>query len=100
MPDPSAAELARFLEQRGDLSKPWNLQMLRLQKLKEEKEALTPEAYVEKLQDALQDLMRLGRFWEGREAEVFGERFSPEQIEPLPGSGGSLRRWNGLVFPR
>ena len=71
MPDPSAAELARFLEQRGDLSKPWNLQMLRLQKLKEEKADLTPEAYLDKLQDALQDLMRLGRFWDGREAEVF-----------------------------
>ncbi len=87
MPDPSAAELARFLEQRGDLSKPWNLQMLRLQKLKEEKADLTPEAYLDKLQDALQDLMRLGRFWDGREAEVFGGAFQPsEQIEPLPGS--------------
>ena len=86
-PEPSAAELARYLEQRGDLSKPWNLQMLRLQKLKEEKGALTPEAYLEKIQDAHQDLMRLGRFWEGREVEVFGGTYqTSELIEPRPGS--------------
>lgn len=86
-PEPSAAELARFLEQRGELTKPWNLQMLRLQKLKEEKGAMTPEAYLEKIRDAHQDLMRLGRFWEGREAEVFGGTYQPsELIEPRPGS--------------
>ncbi|RPF79263.1 MAG: hypothetical protein CBB80_011240 [Synechococcus sp. TMED20] len=86
-PEPSAAELARFLEQRGELTKPWNLQMLRLQKLKEEKGAMTPEAYLEKIRDAHQDLMRLGRFWEGREAEVFGGAYRPsELIEPRPGS--------------
>ena len=31
--------------------------------------------------------MRLGSFWKGREAEVFGGRYQPSQvIEPLPGS--------------
>ena len=86
-PEPSAADLARFLEQRGELTKPWNLQMLRLQKLKEEKGSMTPEAYLEKIRDAHQDLMRLGRFWEGREAEVFGGTYQPsELIEPRPGS--------------
>ncbi|WP_028951783.1 hypothetical protein [Synechococcus sp. CC9616] len=86
-PEPSAAELARFLEQRGELTKPWNLQMLRLQKLKEEKGSMTPEAYLEKIRDAHQDLMRLGRFWEGREAEVFSGTYQPsELIEPRPGS--------------
>ena len=34
-PSPSASELARYLEQRGELSKPWMLQLLRLTKLKE-----------------------------------------------------------------
>ena len=32
---PSSDDLARYLEQRGELTKPWNLQMLRLKKLKE-----------------------------------------------------------------
>ena len=39
---PSSGDLARYLEQRGELSKPWNLQMLRLQKLKEAEE-MEPE---------------------------------------------------------
>ena len=30
---PSSDDLARYLEQRGELTKPWNLQMLRLKKL-------------------------------------------------------------------
>jgi len=84
---PSAADLARYLEQRGELSKPWMLQMLRLTKLKESKPTLDPQEYMERLQEAHADLMRLGEFWKGREAEVFGGRYSPpELIEPLPGS--------------
>ena len=43
---PSAADLARYLEQRGDLSKPWYLQMLRLQKLKETKGEMAPQDYI------------------------------------------------------
>ena len=31
--------------------------------------------------------MRLGEFWKGREAEVFGGAYRPNDvIEPLPGS--------------
>jgi hypothetical protein len=86
-PNPSAADLARYLEQRGDLTKPWNLQMLRLHKLKEEKDSLSPEDYVERLEDAHRDLMRLGSFWKGREQEVFVGAYQPSDvIEPLPGS--------------
>ena len=84
---PSSEDLARYLEQRGELSKPWNLQMLRLQKLKEAKESMDPQLYLEKVQEAHADLMRLGQFWKGRELEVFGGQYQPsELIEPLPGS--------------
>ena len=83
----SSAEIARYLEQRGELSKPWNLQMLRLQKLKEAKGSMDNDAYIASIQDALADLMRLGAFWKGREQEVFGGTYTPPtQIEPLPGS--------------
>ena len=84
---PSSRDLARYLEQRGELSKPWNLQMLRLQKLKEAKGTMEPEEYMAKVQEAHADLMRLGQFWKGREAEVFGGVYQPaEQLEPRPGS--------------
>ena len=84
---PSSEELARYLEQRGELSKPWNLQMLRLKKLKEAKDSMAPEEFIAKVQEAHADLMRLGQFWKGREQEVFGGVYQPsELIEPLPGS--------------
>jgi hypothetical protein len=86
-PQPSAADLARYLEQRGELSKPWMLQLLRLAKLKESKNDLDPQDYMARLQEAHADLMRLGEFWKGREREVFGGHYTPaELIEPLPGS--------------
>jgi hypothetical protein len=86
-PQPSAAELARYLEQRGELSKPWMLQLLRLTKLKESKNDLDPQDYMARLQEAHADLMRLGEFWKGREREVFSGNYRPpELIEPLPGS--------------
>ena len=84
---PSSEDLARYLELRGELSKPWNLQMLRLKKLKEAKDSMAPEEYIAKVQEAHADLMRLGQFWKGREQEVFGGIYQPsELIEPLPGS--------------
>jgi hypothetical protein len=84
---PSAAELARYLEQRGELSKPWMLHLLRLTKLKEAKDQLDPQEYMERVQEAHADLMRLGEFWKGREREVFSGTYAPpELIEPLPGS--------------
>lgn len=84
---PSSDDLARYLEQRGELTKPWNLQMLRLKKLKEAKDSMDPQLYLEKVQEAHADLMRLGQFWKGREQEVFSGTNQPsELIEPLPGS--------------
>ena len=84
---PSASELARYLEQRGELSKPWMLHLLRLTKLKESRDAMDPQEYLEKMQEAHADLMRLGEFWKGREQEVFAGRYQPPTlIEPLPGS--------------
>ena len=84
---PSAAELARYLESRGDLSKPWMLQILRLAKLKEARGSMSQEDYICSLKEAHSDLMRLGEFWKGREAEVFGGAYRPNDvIEPLPGT--------------
>ena len=84
---PSAAELARYLESRGELSKPWMLQMLRLAKLKETRGSMSQEDYMCSIKEAHADLMRLGEFWKGREAEVFSGVYRPNDvIEPLPGS--------------
>ena len=84
---PSAAELARYLESRGELSKPWMLQMLRLAKLKETRGSMSQEDYMCSIRKAHSDLMRLGEFWKGREAEVFSGVYRPNDvIEPLPGS--------------
>ncbi|MFZ0408448.1 MAG: hypothetical protein WAM11_10105 [Cyanobium sp.] len=84
---PNSADLARYLESRGELGKPWMWHLLRLAKLKEEKDSMEPQEFVERLGEAHADLMRLGEFWKGREAEVFGGRYQPASvIEPLPGS--------------
>jgi len=86
-PIPSSADLARYLEQRGELGKPWMWHLLRLSKLKEAKDSMDHDTYLEKLQEAHADLMRLGSFWKGREDEVFGGRYRPASLlEPLPGS--------------
>jgi hypothetical protein len=84
---PSSADLARYLEQRGELSKPWLLLQLRLAKLKEAKSSMDPTDYLQRVQEAHSDLMRLGEFWKGREAEIFSGRYTPSALlEPLPGS--------------
>ena len=84
---PKAADLARYLEQRGELSKPWMLQLLRLTKLKESRDSMDPQEYMDALQEAHADLMRLGEFWKGREQDVFSGRYAPSTVvEPLPGS--------------
>ena len=86
-PELNSQQLARYLEQRGELSKPWMLQLLRLTKLKEAKESMDPQDFMDRLQEAHADLMRLGEFWKGREQEVFAGRYQPPAlIEPLPGS--------------
>ncbi len=38
-------ELARYLERRGELSKPWMLQLRKLTKLKEKSQAMDPQDY-------------------------------------------------------
>ncbi|SBO42856.1 hypothetical protein [Cyanobium sp. NIES-981] len=84
---PSSRELALYLEQRGGIGKPWLLQLLRITKLRESKDDLPPEEYLERLQEAHADLMRLGEFWKGREQEVFGGSYQPSTVvEPLPGT--------------
>ena len=84
---PNAAELAHYLESRGDLRKPWMLQVLRLAKLKEARGSMSHEDYISSIKEAHSDLMRLGKFWKGREAEVFGGSYRPNDvIEPLSGS--------------
>ena len=86
-PSPTPEQLARYLEERGALSKPWMLQLLRLSKLKAERESMDPHEYLLRVQEAHADLMRLREFWKGREAELFGAAYRPaEVIEPLPGS--------------
>lgn len=86
-PLPSSEQLARYLEARGELDKPWMWHLLRIAKLKETQHTMPPHEYEECLRDAHADLMRLGEFWKGREAEVFGGRYQPSSlIEPLPGS--------------
>ena len=63
------------------------LQMLRLAKLKEARSNMSQEEYMGSLKEAHSDLMRLGEFWKGREAEVFDGVYRPNDvIEPLPGS--------------
>ncbi|NEO85926.1 MAG: hypothetical protein F6J87_16980 [Spirulina sp. SIO3F2] len=66
-------DIARYIEDTNGISKPWLLVQLRLQKLKEAKESLTPEEYRQRLEDIHTDLIGLGQWWKGREAEVFGE---------------------------
>jgi hypothetical protein len=86
-PLPSSRELARYLEERGELGKPWMWHLLRLTKLRENKDSLDPEDYMRQLREAHADLMRLGEFWKGRESEVFGGAYRPSSVlEPLPGS--------------
>jgi hypothetical protein len=48
---------------------------------------MDPQEYMDALQEAHADLMRLGEFWKGREQEVFSGRYAPSTVvEPLPGS--------------
>jgi hypothetical protein len=86
-PLPSSEDLARYLEARGDLGKPWLWQLLRVTKLRESKDTMSPIEYERNLRDAHTDLMRLGEYWKGRENEVFGGVHVPSSvIEPIPGS--------------
>jgi hypothetical protein len=65
-------DLAKYLEATDGISKPWLLTQLRLKKLEERRENLTPGEYERELADIHQDLMKLGEWWVGREEEFFG----------------------------
>ena len=66
-------DLARYIEQTNGISKPWLLAQLRLQKLRERRIELTAEDYATELADIHKDVMSLGEWWVGIEAEVFGD---------------------------
>jgi hypothetical protein len=64
-------DLAKYIEATGGISKPWLLLQLRLKKLQENKQNLSPKEYMDSLEEIHQDLMNLGEWWKGREDEVF-----------------------------
>ncbi|NEP56412.1 MAG: hypothetical protein F6K31_05230 [Symploca sp. SIO2G7] len=65
-------DLAQYIEATDRISQPWLLIQLRLQKLKERRTTMSPEAYTKAIAELYEDLMNLGQWWVGREAEVFG----------------------------
>lgn len=69
----NSKELARYIETTQGISKPWLLIQLRLKKLQENRDQMSDSEYFAKTQELHQDLMNLGEWWRGREAEVFGE---------------------------
>ncbi|MEO1300522.1 MAG: hypothetical protein AAFW75_33100 [Cyanobacteria bacterium J06636_16] len=64
-------DLARYIEATDSLSKPWMLIQWRLRKLQERKSEMDPDVYMQELADLHQSLMSLGKWWIGREDEVF-----------------------------
>lgn len=82
-PNPSAAELAKYLEARGEISKPWMLHLLRLVKLKEAKSDMSWDEYLDSIKDAHADLMRFGASWrDGDQTISKHHNTSHEVIEP------------------
>jgi len=72
----NSSDLARYIEATDSISKPWLLVQLRLKKLEERRAELAPADYMSELENIRADLMKLGEWWVGREAEEFG--FSSE----------------------
>ncbi|MGK7890846.1 MAG: hypothetical protein AB4042_16065 [Leptolyngbyaceae cyanobacterium] len=66
--------LARYMEETGGEFKPWLLLQLRLKKLQERRSRMDNTEYMRELADIHQDLMGLGEWWKGREAEVFRDQ--------------------------
>ncbi|GAP95118.1 hypothetical protein [Leptolyngbya sp. NIES-2104] len=64
-------ELAKYLEQTENVTKPWLLAQLRLLKLNEQRSEMSPAEYEKRLADIHQDVMNLGEWWVGIEDEVF-----------------------------
>lgn len=68
----NSEELAQYIEATDSTFKPWLLAQLRLKRLQEHKDELSPIEYEAALADIHQDLMNLGEWWVGKEDEVFG----------------------------
>lgn len=64
-------ELARYIEATDGISKPWLLIQLRLSKLQERKNQISPQEYMTELADIQADLLKLGEWWKGIEEDVF-----------------------------
>jgi hypothetical protein len=67
----NSEKLAKYIEDTDGMGKSWLLVQLRLQKLAEAKENLSPEEYKARLEDIYQSMMNLGEWWVGKENEVF-----------------------------
>lgn len=67
----NSKDLAQYMENTNSVFKPWLLVQLRLKKLEEQRETLSPDVYANSLADIHEDLMRLGEWWRGIEDEVF-----------------------------
>ncbi len=64
-------DLAKYIEAKDGISKPWLLVQLRLKKLQERRAEISAEEYMTELTDIHKDLMNLGEWWLGIEDEVF-----------------------------
>ncbi|MEB3828040.1 hypothetical protein [Phormidium sp. CCY1219] len=67
----NSEQLGQYIEASDAIAKPWLLVQLRLKKLQERRSQLSPEEYATELADIHHDLMNLGEWWVGIEAEVF-----------------------------
>ncbi len=67
----NSEQLAKYIEETDGMGKSWLLVQLRLQKLAEQKADLSIEEYTHRVADIHQDMMNLGEWWLGIEAEVF-----------------------------
>ena len=65
-------KLAQYIEATDSISKPWLLVQLRLKILAEARKSISESEYSQKLAEIHQDLMNLGEWWVGIEAEEFG----------------------------
>lgn len=68
----NSEDLARYIEATDGISKPWLLNLLRMQMLKENRQNLSLEEYEANIEELHQSLMNLGEWWVGREDEAFG----------------------------
>jgi hypothetical protein len=67
----NSKDLAQYIEATNGTFKPWLLAQLRLKKLEEQRDTLSPGEYERALADIHHDLMNLGEWWKGQEDKVF-----------------------------